>query len=326
MALTLDKGGIISTVLEGILYGFSLFMFGVTLWVLIYRRTTKRVNRIMVVISILLFVFSTMHIGIDIHRIVEGLVNNREFQPGGPAVWFEDPSQFTFVFKNAVYSFQTVTGDAVVIYRCYVVWQSFYVIIFPLIMLLGVCVAATGSVYACSQATLAKGGIFHASTYKWITAFYSSTLATNLLCTLLLVFRIWQINSRVSRKQHQSNLWPVLTIIMDAGLLYSVTLMSALICFVRQSFGQFIVLDMVCPIISIAFYMIIIRVGLAMTPSPRSASDSGFTLKPPVGPNVSRQDYPLRPLEVHISQLTEDQKDITPDPSISAPFDKGRIV
>lgn len=72
-------------------------------------------------------------------------------------MWFADPSQFTFVFKNAIYSFQTVLGDGVVvsirlssfdscsssptvfqIYRCYMVWQSIYIVIFPLIMLTGV--------------------------------------------------------------------------------------------------------------------------------------------------------------------------------------------
>ena len=40
--------------------GFSLFMFGITLWVLLYRRSTKDVNRPMVVVAILLFAFSTM--------------------------------------------------------------------------------------------------------------------------------------------------------------------------------------------------------------------------------------------------------------------------
>ena len=38
---------------------------------------------------------------------------------------------------------------------------------------------------------------------------------------------------------------PVLLIIIDAGLLYSVTLLSALLCFVNHSNGQYVVLDMV---------------------------------------------------------------------------------
>ncbi|KAI0055290.1 hypothetical protein BV25DRAFT_1833279 [Artomyces pyxidatus] len=263
----------------------------------------------MVTIATLLFVFSTMHIGVDIHRIIQGLVDNRNFIPGGPPVWFEDVSQFTFVFKSAIYSFQTITGDAVVIYRCYVVWQSIYVIIFPIMMLLGVAVTAAGSVYACSRATLAQGGIFFGDTDQWITSFYAATLSTNMLCTLLLVFRIWQINSRVSRGHTGVSLKPVLLIVMDAGVLYSVTLLSALIAFVSKSNGQFIVLDMVTPIISIAFYMVIIRVGIASVTSQRGDNSSGFTH--PVTP--MRSDFAMRPLEVHITQLSETQKGEFPE-------------
>ncbi|KAA1472618.1 hypothetical protein DENSPDRAFT_778766 [Dentipellis sp. KUC8613] len=324
--LPLDKAGIISTVLEGVLYGFSVFMYGVTLWVLFYRRSTKEVNRSMVVVATLLFVFSTMvsprasparhpqlnasHIGNDIARIIKGLVYNRNFEPGGPPVWFTNPSDFTFVFKSAIYSFQTVTGDGVVIYRCYMVWQNVYVIIFPLIMLAGVVTASVGSVWACSQANPAQGGIFFKETGQWITAFYASTLSTNLICTMILAFRIWQINSRVSRKTPGgggSSLMPVLLIVVDAGVLYSVTLLSALLCFVNKSNGQYIVLDMVMPIISIVFYMVIIRVGIAkVTPSSRGGESSGLAH---AAHTQSRGEYALRPLEVHITQLTESQKD-----------------
>ena len=107
-------------------------MFGITLWVLLYRRPTKTINRPMVVVAILLFALSTtvrtllqlqlcpaertndQHLGVDIHRIISGLIDNRNY-PGGPALWFTNPSQSTFVTKNAIYSFQTVLGDGVVV-------------------------------------------------------------------------------------------------------------------------------------------------------------------------------------------------------------------
>lgn len=116
--------------------GFSVFMFGATMWVLLYHRGGQKVNRAMIAVACALFVFSTMvssdmyfldsldmsmtdfdpqHIGVDIQRIIEGLVYNRDFPAGGPPVWFEDVSAFTFVFKSAIYSFQTVTGDGVVV-------------------------------------------------------------------------------------------------------------------------------------------------------------------------------------------------------------------
>ena len=60
------------------------------------------------------------------------------------------------------------------------------------------------------------------------------------------------------------------------------------------------------PIISIAFYMIIIRVGVANVTPSHQGNSSG--LKNAIG-QTQTQDYAMRPLEVHISRLTESQKD-----------------
>jgi hypothetical protein len=90
---------------------------------------------------------------------------------------------------------------------------------------------------------------------------------------------------------------PVLLIIIDAGALYSFTLLAALIGFVNQSNGQFVVLDMIPPIISIAFYMVILRVGLAQ--STRATSSTSTFQRMPLPRNERR------PMQVHIEQLME---------------------
>jgi hypothetical protein len=56
---------------------------------------------------------------------------------------------------------------------------------------------------------------------------------------------------------------PMLMVVMDAGALYSFTVTAAVVCFAVESNGQYVVLDMVMPIISIAFYMVILRIGIA---------------------------------------------------------------
>ncbi|KAA1466498.1 hypothetical protein DENSPDRAFT_767502 [Dentipellis sp. KUC8613] len=315
----LDKAGVISTTLEGILYGFSVFMYGVTLWVLLFRRSTHRINRPMVAVATILFVLSTMvstravHIMNDVARIIKGLIDNRDYEPGGPAVWFSNPSDFTFVFKSGIYVLQTATGDAVVIYRCYKVWQDVRIIIFPIIMLCGVLTTGAGATWACSQAQQTAAGIFAKQTSQWITAFYSSTLSTNFICTILLAARICQMNSRVTRKvpaAARSSLMPVVFIIVDAGILYSAALLSALICFVSKSNGQYVVLDMIMPIISIAFYMVIVRVGIAEASGSTSRGGESSGRGNLNYPNGQRGgNYAMQPLEVHITQLTESQQD-----------------
>ncbi|KAF7294682.1 hypothetical protein MIND_01005200 [Mycena indigotica] len=259
-----DKAGLLSTVLESILYGFSVLMFILTMWVLIRGRGKSKINIPMVVVSMLLFILSTIHIGVDINRLNSGFIVYRDSFPGGPAAWFANPSEKSFVFKNAVYTLQTVLGDGVVIFRCYKVWQSFWIIVIPCILWCGVAIAGSGSVYTCTTPLADPTSIYALQLGRWIKAFYSTTLACNFTATALLSYKLWSINKQVAATRvGRGVVLPVLLIVIDAGVLYSVTLVAALTCFALNSNGQYVVLDMVTPIISIAFYLVILRIGVA---------------------------------------------------------------
>ncbi|KAF7359220.1 hypothetical protein MSAN_01264100 [Mycena sanguinolenta] len=274
-----DKAGLLSTVLESLLYGFSLLMFIATLVILLRGQTWAQVNKPMVVVACCLFILSTIHLAVDINRLNIGLILDRDGYPGGPAAFFANPSENTFVFKNAVYSFQTVLGDGVVIYRCYKVWKSVWVIIFPCLLWIGVAITAAGSVYSCTRpSSTDTSDIFVKELGQWITSFYSMTFSCNLVATILLASRLYMIhrgvrNSRVGNGRTMG----ILLIIVDAGALYSMTLLAALITFALKTNGQYVVLDMVTPIISIAFYMVIVRVGIARHNNSRSNTSNNQT-------------------------------------------------
>ncbi|EGN94584.1 hypothetical protein SERLA73DRAFT_188561 [Serpula lacrymans var. lacrymans S7.3] len=309
--IPLDTAAIASTVLEGILYGFSVLMYVGTIWSLTNGRKKHDVNMKMVAIASALLVLSTVHMIMDIIRVEEGLVQYRDTFPGGPNGFFADVAQWSFVYKNVIYTLQTLLGDGVVIYRCYVVWQSAYIIIFPMIMWCSVATTGIGCVYTLSKATTDSNNIFSKETGQWITAYYASTLATNLIGTILLAFRIWSVDRNVSNlRSRRSSLGPLLLIIIDAGVLYSVTLLGALVCFVSANRGQYVLLDMIMPIISIAFYMVIIRVGISKrhgglhSTTGRSASHSQML--------QDQQQYSMKRVQVHITKLTETNEDGTP--------------
>jgi len=67
---------------------------------------------------------------------------------------------------------------------------------------------------------------------------------------VMLILRIWYVNRKLTRlgaSNGGSQLRPILHILVDAGAIYSLTLLVALICFVSQTNGQYVVLDMVSP-------------------------------------------------------------------------------
>ncbi|KAG1783917.1 hypothetical protein EV702DRAFT_1056252 [Suillus placidus] len=261
--IPLDVAVIMSTVLEGILYGLSVLMFIGTIWIFTYKHRIQDINRPIAVVATLLLVLSTAHIVVGIIHLEDGLVKYRLTFPGGPEAFFAYTPQGTFVAKNAIYILQTLVGDGVVIYRCYVVWKSVWVIVIPCLMWCGVAGCSVCMVYSFSQASISEVENFFTSKLgHWVAAFLASTLATNVLSVGLLVYRIWTIERKVSAIRITKGKMPILRVLIDAAILYSVALCSSLICFALSNDGLYVIGDVINPIISIAFYMVFIRIAI----------------------------------------------------------------
>ncbi|KAG2111459.1 hypothetical protein DEU56DRAFT_905521 [Suillus clintonianus] len=302
--LPLDGASLLSVTLEGIVYGFSLLMFIGTIWALTYRQRIQDVSRPIAVVAILLLILSTAHIIVNAIRVQYGLVKDRDTFPGGPLAFFGDLTQPTMTIKNALYVLQTLLADGVVIYRCLVVWRSVAIIILPSMLWCSVAVTGTLSVYSVSQASNNPGDVFASHLSKWITAFMASTIATNLLSSGLLAYRIWTIERETSTaRPAKDTMMPVVRVLVDTAVLYSVVLFTALICFACSNNGEVVMLDINMPIIAIAFYMVLIR--LAINRKIRSQlSTVGVTNEMEQG-NV--RQYPMQSLQVHISQFTRNE-------------------
>ncbi|KAG2066992.1 hypothetical protein BDR04DRAFT_1214926 [Suillus decipiens] len=292
--IPMDAAAVMSSVLEGILYGFSVLMCLGTIWTFTYKRHMQDVNRPIAVVATLLFVFSTTHIVVVIIHLERGLVKYRDTFPGGPVAFFADVTQVTFVIKNAIYTLQTLLGDGVVIYRCYIVWQSVWIIILPCMMWCGVAASGICSVYYFSQASTAEIENFFASRIgHWVATFLASTLATNALSTGLLAYRIWTIERKVSAVCTTRRKVPILRVLIDAAVLYSAALGSSIICFSLWNDGLYVMGDLIVPIVSIAFYMVFIRIATSQNNQHHLSNLSGGATETE---RRKLQQHPMQPL------------------------------
>ncbi|KAG1850811.1 hypothetical protein DFJ58DRAFT_887002 [Suillus subalutaceus] len=109
----------------------------------------------------------------------------------------------------------------------------------------------------CGAAAQANGGnVFTDQTRVWVVAVVALTLSTNLISSGLLAYRIWMMERKVSTVHATSDtLMPIVRVLVDATIIYSGMLLVMLICFVSDNNAQFIIQDMIMPIIPIAFYM-----------------------------------------------------------------------
>ncbi|KAG2107732.1 uncharacterized protein F5147DRAFT_201909 [Suillus discolor] len=298
--VSLDTAAIISTSLEGILYGFSVLMFIGTMWAMTYKHSMRDLNRPVAAASVLLLILSTAHIILGIIRMEYGLVTYRDTFPGGPAGYFADVSQETYLIKNSIYILQTLLGDAVAIYRCYVVWQNPWVIILPIMLWCGIAVTGALSVYGDSQTT----GVISATVdMECMGAFCALTLAATLSSSGLLAYRIWKIERNVSTSRTAKVMTTSITrVIMDAAMLYCVALLSTVIGSLCSGSGPFVLIDVLTPIISITFYMVIIRIAIGKGTQSRILTvRAGMTSDTERG-SFSR--YSMKPLQVQVSHST----------------------
>ncbi|KAG1746712.1 uncharacterized protein EDB91DRAFT_1049197 [Suillus paluster] len=297
--IPMDAATIISTALEGILYGFSVLMFMGTMWALICKHGVQDVNRPIACGGNPALLNSLKYMVVSIIRLEDGLVKYRD-TPGGPVAFFEDINQKTYLIKYAIYGLQTLLGDWVVIYRCYIVWRSVWVIILPTMLWCGIAVTGFATAYFASRATGA-GDIYTNMAGQWVMPFFFLTISTNLTSSGLLAYRVWTIERNVSTmRTTKSPVMPIVRVLVDTALVYSATLFSTLICFISSSNGQYILLDMTMPIISIAFYMVLIRLTIRNTAHTRSLVASGVTTSETHRGNR----YSMKPVQVHISQFT----------------------
>ncbi|EIW86204.1 hypothetical protein CONPUDRAFT_114323 [Coniophora puteana RWD-64-598 SS2] len=270
--ISLDMASILGLALESVLYGISLLLFAGTIWVLFTRDSPKRVLACKLVVSLALFALSTAYWIVDVIRCIEGLVLYRDSYLGGPNAFFADRAQWTFAVQNLLYLLQTLVGDGVVIFRCYVAWQSWKVVALPLVLWVIVAATGAGTVYTLIHNKDGENDIFASETGLLITPFLVSSLVANVFSTSLLVYRLWVVGRRAERLMrqsigypHRSMIAPLARIFADAGLLYSITLLAVLLTFVTQNQGLYVTLDLIMPIISITFYMVILRVETRTT-------------------------------------------------------------
>ncbi|KAH8078745.1 hypothetical protein BXZ70DRAFT_658531 [Cristinia sonorae] len=265
MVASIPELTIYAGTLQSLLYGVAVLMFVLTMWILVQNRSRQEVNKTMILTSFLLILLATAELAVNIVRLQTGFMKEGMSHPGGTEGYFLDVSRPTYVAKSTLYNAQTLILDAAVIYRTFVVWRKWYVVVFPGLGWLALLASTVGVNHALDNLPFNSTNVFGPTTAGWIVSAYATTLVTNISATSLLAWRIWRVNSRSTGYVSTDRLSVVLHVVIESGLLYSITIIVALIIFLANSPVIFLFLDIISPIISIVFNLIVVRIGLAVT-------------------------------------------------------------
>ncbi|THV02033.1 hypothetical protein K435DRAFT_367877 [Dendrothele bispora CBS 962.96] len=154
--------------------------------------------------AVLLFTCITAHWVFNITRAYQAFVL---YKGGGqPLKIFSDMSQTSEVVKTGLVAASNLICDAMLIYRLWIIWErKLKVILFPVGTLLGLLVSAIGIIYQYTQFT-PEEGIYDTEADRWVTSNCAFTIGTNLYCTALIAWRVWQTHGAFKALGSRNNL------------------------------------------------------------------------------------------------------------------------
>ncbi|CAL1708742.1 unnamed protein product [Somion occarium] len=184
----------------------------------------------------------------------------------------------TSVTKNVCFVMQTLVADAIMIYRTALVWNyDWRVLAVPIALL---CADFATGVFGMN--TLAHSGFTTTSAAALVTLrikyFFVVTLVLNILCALLIAWKVWLIQTSLAgaRIFGSRRLWRMVEIIIESAAIYCACLVALIILASTNSGAYFIALDPTPSIMAVVFTFVIIRASKTQT-SPSMASTTART-------------------------------------------------
>ncbi|KAK0435497.1 hypothetical protein EV421DRAFT_1835228 [Armillaria borealis] len=264
MPMQSDVAELAGLVIEACLYGVLTVLTIGTLYVLLRRRRREAVNYTLLATSVLMYSLATAQIVVDCITIFNTFIPMDRATRQATLANVTIP---TNAAKRAILFAMMILGDAIVIYRCWVVWaHNWYFVILPILCSVSSAVLAYMTIWA-TQHRIA-GAFILRTPWSYGTAIFILSLAANAISTSLIAYRIWsserQLKASTAGTSGRGHIMPVVRIIIKSGALNTAYLIAYItVLQVQKGKGSLpIVADMGSPLVGSIFSLVIVRVGL----------------------------------------------------------------
>ncbi|KAK0431791.1 hypothetical protein EV421DRAFT_2041037 [Armillaria borealis] len=211
-------------IVYALMHGIYTCIFAVTLWSIFSSKTQNSASRSLMVLAITaLYILSTISFAFMWFGVHFGFVDN-----GQNALTVLGGLTYNSSQHNMVQTTLCITGimttfiaDAVMIWRCWVIWGGRWFIVFiPILLLIAETVIKAVQNYHLIHEAWKGDAVFNDNT-DWTTVYLSLGLAATLMCTLLIVYRILSVGGiKAGLRTH----WGVVEVIVESAALYSTIL------------------------------------------------------------------------------------------------------
>jgi len=303
MGIPIARAEVLALFLESLVYGIFFSLYWVVVLVIrldTTNRWPRRVSTVVLTIATAMLLLASTHILIDLVRAFQGFNGTTDVES-----FFHSVTSGTFFAKTAVWMLQTLLGDGVLIWRCYVVYGRRIKFVIP--MLLGTVIyvcAASGIMYNFSHSVPGETVFAY---HKWIVLYFCATMYINILCTGAMT---WRIVSTTRPLKRTGSIAPLLIAIVDTAALYTAAYTGLLISFLVGSDGQFAAVDLLIPLIGVTYTLIILQIrfhDILSVPNWSTNPATSAERRPRYG--VTPQAHAMQPISVEIVRETEVELD-----------------
>ncbi|EMD32786.1 hypothetical protein CERSUDRAFT_99163 [Gelatoporia subvermispora B] len=273
MGLTVGTARLIGLFVTDILLGMHLITFFNSLWIQLFRERGpgRKPNRILIAVTLTMGAIGILNACTDL------ALNNRVFVvTSGDTSLFTDLSYWMNVVQDLCMILQPMIGDAMLVYRFWAIYGRRWKVTIPYFVIwLAACSLAI-TIIVLSIKSHSPSGFNSPQFAPFIGAALILTVINNIITTGLIVFRLWKI-TRVTRAQvvGRHRLLVVMRIIIDSGLLYTLTAIVFLGTTVSQNSSDYVFGGVIVQVTAIAFNLVIIRLNQSSSPDDVGTSKTG---------------------------------------------------
>ncbi|EKM60305.1 uncharacterized protein PHACADRAFT_189446 [Phanerochaete carnosa HHB-10118-sp] len=200
---------LVGTWVEGPLFGLNIAIYIAYIRILSKDITTQ--EKLLIAVATFQIVVATAHFITTILDLIGGFITH-------------------YIVSSFLFTTNYVIGDAILAWRCYIVWgQNQFIRTFFLVIVTGAFIAGYANIghIAALSKTQAVFVVYH-----WTVASFAISLGIQISATLLIVWKIWRTTSWASPASGHRERLTFLWIIIESGALLATATVAVLVMFV----------------------------------------------------------------------------------------------
>ncbi|KIJ65817.1 hypothetical protein HYDPIDRAFT_27050 [Hydnomerulius pinastri MD-312] len=252
----------IGNTFNAILYGIEITLYYNTMSIL-WRKKEKdaRATRFYMAFSTAAFLLVTIFVAVEAVFGQEMWIVNANF-PGGSAAYLATYASVWYqTMGTAASVILQLMSDGVLIYRCFVVWNNLYVLIFPCVLWVATLILGIFELYTSGVPT---GNAFEGLAAHIGVTYCAVSVGLNVIVTAMICGRIGYLGMAIhttSTKKSMAKYTGTIPIIVESGLAYAVSGIAFVVSLGIGSEISILFLSLYVMFTCISPQMIILRVA-----------------------------------------------------------------